>query len=258
MHKSFEDPIDFLPDVTPRQQIVVVRPKILPVYDWLRFGESREDWVELFGLNLEQIDEQAATVYLEGEKKYFGRFADHCIRAVGPERFFAMKQAKLELIRGRFIHAATHLCGKMDDGKRSPIEQIMLAVSLWARYWYEKKLPEIWDSTSGLGKPQADVVIAPQYQTENCRIDLAVFINIFPNEETKIAVECDGHNFHAKEPEQVARDTARNGDLTIAGWRLQRFTGRQIRRERGRPLLNGQQGDARVQPPKTKIWGSLF
>ena len=37
MHKSFEDPIDFLPDVTPRQQIVVVRPKILPVYDWLRF-----------------------------------------------------------------------------------------------------------------------------------------------------------------------------------------------------------------------------
>jgi hypothetical protein len=91
MHKSFEDPIDFLPDVTPRQQIVVVRPKILPVYDWLRFGESREDWVELFGLNLEQIDEQAATVYLEGEKKYFGRFADHCIRAVGPERFFAMK-----------------------------------------------------------------------------------------------------------------------------------------------------------------------
>ena len=121
-----------------------------------------------------------------------------------------------------------------------------------------KKPPEIWDSTSGLGKPQADVVIAPQYQTENCRIDLAVFINIFPNEETKIAVECDGHNFHAKVPEQVARDTARNGDLTIAGWRLQRFTGRQIRRERGRPLLNGQQGDARVQPPKTKIWGSLF
>jgi hypothetical protein len=139
MHKSFEDPIDFLPDVTPRQQTVVVRPKILPgLYDWLRFGESREDWVELFGLNLEQIDEQAATVYLEGEKKYFGRFADHCIRAVGPERFFAMKQAKLELIRGRFIHAATHLCGKMDDGKRSPIEQIMLAVSLWARYRYEK------------------------------------------------------------------------------------------------------------------------
>lgn len=92
MHKSFDDPIDFLPDVTPRQQIVVVRPKILPgLYDWLRFGESREDWVELFGLNLEQIDEQAATVYLEGEKKYFGRFADHCIRAVGPERFFAMK-----------------------------------------------------------------------------------------------------------------------------------------------------------------------
>ena len=75
MHKNFEDTIDFLPDVTPRQQIVAVRPKILPgLYDWLRFGESREDWVELFGLNLEQIDEQAAAVYLEGEKKYFGRF----------------------------------------------------------------------------------------------------------------------------------------------------------------------------------------
>jgi REase_MTES_1575 len=195
----------------------------------LRFGESREDWVELFGLNLEQIDEQAATVYLKGEKKYFGRFADHCIRAVGPEHFFAMKQTKLEKIRGRFIRAATHLCGKMDDGKRSPIEQITLAGLQWARYLYERKPAEIWDSTSGLGKPQADVVIAPQYQTENCRIDLAVFINVFANEETKIAVECDGHKFHT-ELEQVGRDTARNGDLTIAGWRLQRFTGRQIRR----------------------------
>ena len=118
----------------------------------------------------------------------------------------------------------------MDDGNRSPIEQITLAGLQWARYLYERTPPAIWDSTSGLGKPQADVVIAPQYQTENCRIDLAVFINVFANEETKIAVECDGHNFHAKEPEQVARDTARNGDLTIAGWKLQRFTGRQIRR----------------------------
>ena len=119
MHKNFEDTIDFLPDVTPRQQIVAVRPKILPgLYDWLRLGKSREDWVELFGLNLEQIDEQAAAVYLEGEKKYFGRFADHCIRAVGPERFFAMKQAKLESNSGP-LHSCGHAAMRQ-DGRWKP------------------------------------------------------------------------------------------------------------------------------------------
>jgi hypothetical protein len=233
MFKSVEDTNSFIAlDVPQRQQIATVKPKIRPgLYPWLRFAEflTRDEWVELFGLNLEQIDEQAATVYLEGEAKYFGRFTEDCIRAIGPERFFAIKQAKLESIRGRFIHAATHLCGTMDDGKRSPIEQIILAGLLWPKYLYEGNLPEIWDAKSELGKPQSGVVIAPQYQTENRRIDHALFVNIFANEEIKIAVECDGHDFHEKTPDQAARDSAKNGDLKIAGWRLLRFTGRQIR-----------------------------
>jgi very-short-patch-repair endonuclease len=65
--------------------------------------------------------------------------------------------------------------------------------------------------------------------TENRRIDYALFVKIFANEEIKIAVECDGHDFHEKTPHQAARDSAKNGDLQIAGWRLLRFTGRQIR-----------------------------
>jgi hypothetical protein len=139
--ESFEETVNFLPDATPHhQQITVVRPKILPgLYDWLRFGESLDEWVELFGLNLEQIDEQAANVYSEGEARHFKRFPDHCVRAIGPGRFFAHKQRKLEEVRGSFIHAATNLCGKMSDGKRSPIEQIMLAALLWAPYLHERK-----------------------------------------------------------------------------------------------------------------------
>jgi hypothetical protein len=232
MTKHFEAATDFLPITTQRQQIEVIRPKLLPgLYDWLRFGVSRDVWVELFGLDLEQIDEQAATIYLEEEAKYLEGLAEDFLRVIGTQRVFALRQRKLEWTRGRFIHAATQLCGKMEGAKRSPIEQILLTALLWEKYLPERKPAEIWDSTSGLGRPQAEVVIAPQYQTRNHRIDLALFINIFANEEIKIAVECDGHDFHEKTPDQAARDKERNGDLQIVGWRLLRFTGRQIRRE---------------------------
>ena len=42
---------------------------------------------------------------------------------------------------------------------------------------------EIWDCTMPFGKPQTDVVIAPQYQIEKHRVDFAIFINGVANEE---------------------------------------------------------------------------
>jgi very-short-patch-repair endonuclease len=44
----------------------------------------------------------------------------------------------------------------------------------------------------------------------------------------KVAIECDGHEFHERTKEQAARDKARDRALTAAGWRVLRFTGSEI------------------------------
>ncbi len=47
----------------------------------------------------------------------------------------------------------------------------------------------------------------------------------------KLAIECDGHDFHEKTKEQVIRDNERTLDLKMAGYDLLRFSGSQIYNE---------------------------
>ena len=56
-------------------------------------------------------------------------------------------------------------------------------------------------------------------------MDFAIFVKGIAKEEIKIVVEYDGHDFHEKTKDQVARDKSRVRDLEIAGWRILRFTG---------------------------------
>ena len=56
-------------------------------------------------------------------------------------------------------------------------------------------------------------------------MDFAIFVKGIAKEEIKIVAECDGHDFHEKTKDQVARDKSRVRDLEIAGWRILRFTG---------------------------------
>jgi len=50
----------------------------------------------------------------------------------------------------------------------------------------------------------------------------------------RVAVECDGHDFHEKTKEQAARDKKRDRELTADGWRVLRFTGSEIHRDADR------------------------
>jgi very-short-patch-repair endonuclease len=59
-----------------------------------------------------------------------------------------------------------------------------------------------------------------QYQLDKYRLDFAV-------PELRLAVECDGHDFHASK-EQRGHDAARDRCLTAHGWRTLRFTGSEI------------------------------
>jgi very-short-patch-repair endonuclease len=227
MRNTTIEAVYFLADAAQDQEIVTAQPRILHgIYPWLRFGEffTRADWVESFGINLDLINFNAATSYLGGESAFFAAFIGESAPAIGQDRAIALAQTRLETVRRNFNHAASRLCG-------SPIEQLMLAGLMWATYGYEKKLVEIWDSSSGSGRPQAAVVIAPQYHTERHRADFAVFVDIVANEEIKVVVECDGHDFHEKTKEQAARDKRQYNEAQIAGWRALRFTGSMIWRD---------------------------
>jgi very-short-patch-repair endonuclease len=203
--------------------------KLPGLYPWLRFERcSREDWSQCYGIDLEFIDEKAAITYLENEALYFGDFDESFPATV---RRPATKQHTLERLRIEFNHAAANLCG-------SPIEQMLLASLIWIGYGYEGGPVEVWDSTMPFGKPQSDVVIAPQYQIEQHRVDFGIFINGVAKEEIRIVVECDGHDFHEKTKEQAARDKSRDRDLQIAGWKVLRYTGSEIWRDQEACAIN--------------------
>jgi very-short-patch-repair endonuclease len=61
------------------------------------------------------------------------------------------------------------------------------------------------------------------------RLDLAI-----ESESIKIAIECDGHNFHERTKEQAQHDKSRDRALVASGWRVLRFTGSEIWADPGR------------------------
>jgi very-short-patch-repair endonuclease len=203
--------------------------KRLPgLYPWLQFELlSRDDWIETFGINLERIDERATNAYLKEEATFFEAFGEEFATALGKPAVIARRQHKLEWVRARFIHAAANLC-------QSPIEQLALAGLVWSGDGYAHPPAEIWDPKIHFGKMQSDIAIVPQHYIGDHRVDFAISIRVVAKEEIKIAVECDGREYHQAK-EQMDRDTRRNRDLQIAGWNLLRFTGSEIWRDYKKP-----------------------
>jgi very-short-patch-repair endonuclease len=46
----------------------------------------------------------------------------------------------------------------------------------------------------------------------------------------RVVIECDGHQFHKRTKEQAAHDRARDRKMTLAGYKVMRFTGSEIYR----------------------------
>lgn len=72
---------------------------------------------------------------------------------------------------------------------------------------------------------QATIVAQRPVTTDSgdYRLDFA-----FECDGKRVAVECDGHEFHERTKEQAARDKARDRSLVAAGWQVLRFTGSEI------------------------------
>ena len=79
-------------------------------------------------------------------------------------------------------------------------------------------------------QPQYEV----QYKSKHYYLDFA-FITEDIDEmidikhpEFKLAIECDGHDFHERTKEQVTKDNEREYDLKMSGFDVLRFSGSQI------------------------------
>lgn len=73
-------------------------------------------------------------------------------------------------------------------------------------------------------------LIAPQVPIGRYRADLVIACEIVDEENgwTSLVVECDGHDFHDRTPEQASRDRARDRLFQSLGFTVFRFTGSDI------------------------------
>lgn len=99
---------------------------------------------------------------------------------------------------------------------QSPIEREMLARLVICEVPYNLPASEHYTTPP---------VIYPQHAVLGYRLDFAV---IGGGHGYKIAIECDGHDFHERAKEQAAHDRQRDRRLTTAGWTVLRFTGHEI------------------------------
>ena len=88
-------------------------------------------------------------------------------------------------------------------------------------------------SLGDLGPPEAGAICAidkwmlrAQQPVDHFRLDFTL-----SHRFGLVAIECDGHQFHERTPEQATRDRRRDRYLTIRGWRVLRFTGTEIKRD---------------------------
>jgi very-short-patch-repair endonuclease len=84
-------------------------------------------------------------------------------------------------------------------------------------------------------------VVCPQYSIKQYRVDFLVRCFSFEVEwldsgdsgdhvetQSTVLVECDGHDFHEKTKEQVARDKKRDREIKSLGFEMLRFSGSEI------------------------------
>lgn len=113
-----------------------------------------------------------------------------------------------------------------DESIKSPIEQIFItAFEIYCKYNNKESIYLF---------PQREV----RYNEKKYYIDFEfesddylsclVLGDKIKNHKFKLAIECDGYEFHQKTKEQVQKDNEREYDLKMAGYEILRFSGTQI------------------------------
>lgn len=109
----------------------------------------------------------------------------------------------------------------------SPIEQMMLAALMFCSTGYAAWPIPVWSNSMPFAPHKDRVFVSPQFKFGAYRIDIAMFGRNFDGKEFRLAIECDGHDFH-KTKDQAKRDRKRDRFLQLWGWNTLRFTGSEI------------------------------
>jgi very-short-patch-repair endonuclease len=113
------------------------------------------------------------------------------------------------------------------DECESPIEKIIGSELLFATDGYET----IRYALAGEDRPPAidgwGTYFFPQATIGGSRIDFLV-VCYHSGATSKLAIECDGHDYHDKTKAQASRDKARGRAITASGIPVYRFTGSDI------------------------------
>ncbi len=166
-------------------------------------------------------------------------------------------RAVLERLREHFQRSAGDVIECIYDSYDSPIEKVFIAAMV-AGSWMpasllrggsqdHARLADIVErhGLSGADRDAPDVrwfvnwwgtVAVTQHWLSltgrRIRPDIAfIFEGLDGAEETtasKVIVELDGHDFHERTPEQARSDKSRDRELQRLGWRVMRFTGREV------------------------------
>lgn len=112
----------------------------------------------------------------------------------------------------------------------SPIEALFATAFL--SFCAMRSDPAVFVKGDAPAAPHARWYIRPQVTLLGYRVDFV--IGVFPIVEADkriLIVECDGHEFHERTPEQAARDRSRDRQFQSEGIKIFRFTGREIHRQ---------------------------
>lgn len=138
-------------------------------------------------------------------------------------------------IRSALADIAVALCEQRPDHIfahcESPIEDAMVT-ALWLRLCLAPGMrgvivdPSVFDALPA--SRELRPVMAPQVAVGPYRVDAMVALRGADGDAIRVAVECDGHDFHEKTKQQSARDKSRDRDLASRGVVVLRFTGSEI------------------------------
>lgn len=143
------------------------------------------------------------------------------------------------------VKQAERLIMKFLDLCESPIERVMLAAlmrqvgasidfGMFSNVLLVGAAPGAYMAGSVTrSADDGQVLFVPQLEVDTdgprYRLDIAVLdVNADKTLRQKIAIECDGHEFHDRTKEQATRDRARDRALQSHGWKVLRFTGSDI------------------------------
>ena len=113
----------------------------------------------------------------------------------------------------------------------SPIERVLFA-ALWCIVMRERDEPEQpWGFPDQPYEPASEKRdgkwLYPQAKVLKYRVDFLIEV-WWKKQVQLIVIECDGHDFHERTKEQAAHDKSRDREMTLAGFKVLRFTGAEI------------------------------